>query len=173
MSMLINGLLSISRVGQNNYDIITLDINNTISDVIATIQYQVKQYRVDIKVDTLPECLANSNMLNQVFDNLFSNAIKYRHAKRKPTIHVSGKIIGDKVEYRIIDNGIGIKPEFTQKVFNIFYQLEPGKHTQSYGLGLAIVKRIIEELNGNIKLESEYGIGSTFIITLPSGNSPT
>ena len=103
----------------------------------------------------------------QVFSNLLDNAVKYADAERPGVIKISGYKDKTQYVYSIEDNGIGISPEHQDQIFEIFHQLEPSR-VQGEGMGLTIAHRIIEKHNGKIRVESELGKGSKFIVSLPS-----
>jgi signal transduction histidine kinase len=110
--------------------------------------------------------MGSRNTLNSVFQNLLTNAIKFRHPDRLPKISIGGKVVGDKLELRLADNGMGIDLEkHGGKVFKMFTRLSTG--VEGTGVGLFIVKRSITKLGGSIDVESEPGRGTTFLIQLP------
>jgi signal transduction histidine kinase len=104
----------------------------------------------------------------QVFQNLIGNAIKFRR-EDQPRIHVSAERNGREWVFSVKDNGIGIDPEYFDKIFVVFKQLDrKGKHGGT-GIGLAIVHKIVERHGGRVWIESEVGVGSTFYFTIPAG----
>jgi anti-sigma regulatory factor (Ser/Thr protein kinase) len=105
-------------------------------------------------------------LIRQVFQHLLENAIKYRKADIKPEISLSASELDNHWEFRIKDNGIGIAPEFHEKIFSIFQRLHDNTEYSGPGMGLAIVKKIVETHGGEIRVESSEGAGSTFIFTL-------
>jgi light-regulated signal transduction histidine kinase (bacteriophytochrome) len=103
----------------------------------------------------------------QVFQNLIVNAIKFR-GKETPRIHISATRDGDGWRFAVSDNGIGIEPGYTERIFLIFQRLHDREKYPGTGIGLAICKRIVEHHNGKIWVESKPGIGSTFCFTIPN-----
>lgn len=163
---LLSGLLRISRLGRASLNIDEIDMDKLISNVIGTFEFQIKQYQIDLTVDKLPNCVGDESQINQVFSNLINNAIKYRDPNKNAVIHISGYENDGKVIYFVEDNGIGISPEHQEKIFDLFYRLDP-KSTQGEGLGLNIVRKILDRHNGKVWVESEYGKGSKFYVSLP------
>jgi signal transduction histidine kinase len=107
--------------------------------------------------------------LVQIFQNLISNSIKYRRENEPPRIHISAAVKGDQAVFRVRDNGIGVEPEYSDKVFRLLARLH-GQQYQGSGLGLAICQRIVERYGGRIWVESKLGDGSTFCFVLPAAD---
>ena len=118
--------------------------------------------------DPLPVVLADPLQLEQVFANLVSNAIKFRRPDEPLRIHVGARRTNGFWEFSVSDNGIGIEPEYFEKIFVIFQRLHTKDAYPGTGIGLAIVKRIIDRHGGTIRVESTPGEGSTFFFTLPA-----
>jgi chemotaxis family two-component system sensor kinase Cph1 len=116
----------------------------------------------------LPTVNADRTQLLQVFQNLISNAIKYR-SQRSPKIHVGTEEKGAEWLISVRDNGIGIAPQYADRIFRIFQRLHTRREYSGTGIGLAICKKIIERHSGRIWVESELDEGSTFYFTLPKG----
>jgi signal transduction histidine kinase len=108
---------------------------------------------------------ADGTYLIPLFQNLTSNAIKYRNGQ-SPRIRITAEHIGAELRFAVSDNGIGIEPEFHRKIFDVFQRLH-GKDVPGTGLGLAICKRVVERYRGRIWVESRPGAGATFYFTLP------
>jgi chemotaxis family two-component system sensor kinase Cph1 len=116
--------------------------------------------------DPLPTLVAEEVMLTQLFQNLISNSIKYRSGET-PRIHVSAERNPEGWLFAVRDNGIGIDPQFSDRVFGMFKRLH-GKEIPGTGIGLALCKKIVERNGGRIWVESEAGSGSTFKFTIPA-----
>jgi PAS domain S-box-containing protein len=168
MDSLVKGLLQIARIGTIQLHIEPLDMNRLLENVLNTIQYQMREYDIDIQIGDLPPCFGDWTQLNQVFSNLIDNAIKYRHPNRRPLIEIAGQIQNKRSVYTIRDNGIGIEREHCDKIFEIFHRLNPAGPVKGEGLGLTIVRRTLDRMNGKIIVESEANQGATFIIDLPA-----
>jgi PAS domain S-box-containing protein len=168
MDVLLSGLLRLSRLGRASLNIQQLDMNHVLAKVADEFEFQVKQKQATLRIDDLPPCMGDDTQVNQVFANLLDNALKYLEPDRPGIIKVSGEAKDDRVVYTIEDNGIGISEEQQNRVFDIFYRHDPEKYPGE-GLGLTIVRRGLARLGGIIRVESNPGEGSTFIITLPKG----
>ena len=167
MDQLLKGLLKLSRIGRAVPEISRIDMNSTIKNVISTMRFQIDESGAELTVGDLPDCLADSEQIDQLFANLIDNAVKYLDPKRKGKISVTGSVINNSSVYCVQDNGIGIDPAYTSNIFEIFHRLDPTVNAQGQGLGLTIVKRIAARNKGGIQVESEPGKGSRFILSLP------
>ena len=171
MQALIDGLLEISRIGTTALNIQPLEMNRLLRHIVSSMHYQIQQAGATVTVESLPSCRADARLLNQVFSNLLDNAIKYRDPSRPPLITISGCRQGQMCVYRLSDNGVGIAPEHHRKIFEVFYRLDPARKDSGEGLGLSIVLRILDRLGGSIELESQPGVGSTFMVSLPAADA--
>lgn len=168
INMLINGLLQVSRAGSTKLNIEPLDMNNIMKDIVETIGFQARQAGVSISVDDLPPCMGDLPKTNQVFSNLLSNALKYLDPSREGKIHIAGWKENHINVYCIEDNGIGIAPDYLEKIFEVFHRLHPDDSAGGEGIGLTIVMRILDRQNGRIWVESKPGKGSKFYVSLPA-----
>ena len=116
--------------------------------------------------DQLPTAMADKLQMVQLFQNLIGNAIKFR-GKDVPRVHVSAKQEGELWVFSVRDNGIGIDPQFHDRIFTIFQRLHGRDEYPGTGIGLAVSKKIVERHGGRIWLESELGKGTTFFFTVP------
>lgn len=167
MDSLLSGLLRLSRLGRAAITAENLDMNLLISKIINSLAYQIETSGAQITVGQLLPCRGDSVQISQVFTNLLDNAIKYRTAERRLEVHISSVASGDGVQYCIRDNGIGIHPDYQNQVWEIFHRINP-RDIPGEGLGLTVSRRILDRLNGTIRLESEEGVGSSFFVTLPA-----
>jgi len=167
INMLINGLLQVSRAGSVSIVMEPIDMNTLAGDVVENMVFHARELGATITVEQLPQCMADGPMANQVFSNLIGNALKYLDPERKGQIKVTGKLQGNNCIYCVADNGLGIPEQSVEKVFEIFHRLNPSDAEGGEGLGLTIVTRILDRLHGSIYVESEFGEGSKFYVTLP------
>ena len=143
------------------------DMNKLLSDIANTFEFKIKQLGVILEIGKLPSCRGEETQINQVFSNLIDNAIKHLDPGRKGVIRISGQKAGERMEYCIEDNGVGIAAENQKMIYVIFQRLNP-KETDGEGLGLAIVRNILERHGEKIHVESGPGIGSRFFVSLPT-----
>ncbi len=167
MDTLLNGLLSVSRIGDIKISLEYLDMNCLIANILNQMSFQIKENNIKIDVaPNLPQCYSDRDMTIQIFTNLISNSIKYRNKQTDSFIKIFGYRKDESV-YCVEDNGIGIPQEYKDKIFELYHRLNPKDSKDGEGLGLTIVKRILFRLNGRIWVESEKGMGSKFYVALP------
>jgi len=167
LTSLLNGIADFCRLGMAPLTIKSVNVKTIAQRAVRSVESLAKKSRAVIKIADLPPCQADSGQLQRVFVILLDNALKYFDPARPCRITISGWIDGDKSVYCVQDNGIGIKPEFWDKVFEIFHRLTPEGPALGVGLGLTLAQRIIEQHNGRIWVESEFGKGSRFCFELP------
>ncbi len=167
MSAMIRDLLEYTRVasGVQEPDEIT-EAGVTLEKVLADLRTLILDSQAVITHGLLPALAVRHVHLQQLFQNLITNAIKYR-GERSPRIHISGKYSAGYCLLSLADNGVGIDPEYREKIFGIFTRLENRDASSGTGIGLAICKRIVERYGGRIWVESELGHGATFFFQLP------
>jgi light-regulated signal transduction histidine kinase (bacteriophytochrome) len=166
MHDLINDLLDYSRVSRNSDPMTTTDAGVVLGQVLVGLQKRIVAAGATVTHDTLPIILVDERQLAIIFQNLIENAIKFRN-EHPPHVHISAMRIGREWRFSVVDNGIGIAPEYYDRIFVIFQRLHARDAYPGTGIGLSIVKRIIEGHGGRIWVESEQGQGSTFFFTLP------
>lgn len=164
MQMLIKDVLDYSRIGIDKL-LHSIDCNEMLSDVLVDIDAQIKETNTKIYSDTLPVVKGYSELCS-VFQNIISNAIKFKKENRDPEIHISAVAKNKEWLFAIKDNGIGIESEYFDRIFTIFQKLHSNKVYTGTGIGLAHCKKIIEMHGGNIWVESEQGKGSSFYFTI-------
>jgi PAS domain S-box-containing protein len=147
-----------------------VDLNGVLQMVLDNLKVAIADTHATINVSQLPTLRAHQAHLIPLFQNLISNAIKYRGAA-PPVIDVSVAGTGPDMQFAVTDNGIGIEPEYREKIFIPFKRLH-GKTIPGTGIGLAICQRVVERYGGSIRVESEPGRGSTFLFTLPGAFCP-
>jgi two-component system CheB/CheR fusion protein len=143
----------------------TIDCGAVLAKTLSHLQAAIAESGAIVTSDPLPTLVAEEVMLIQVFQNLISNSIKYR-GEETPRIHISAERDGEGWRFAVRDNGIGIDPKDTERVFGMFKRLH-GSETPGTGIGLAICKKVVERQGGRIWVESEPGRGATFKFTIP------
>ncbi len=166
MQTLIRDLLSYSRVGTRTQAFALTDSAAMVDKAIANLQMAIAESSAIITHDPLPEVMVDASQFAQLFQNLMGNAIKF-HGEQPPQIHVSAERIADGWQFSVRDNGIGIEPEYTERIFVIFQRLHRRADYPGTGIGLAICKKIVERHGGRLWIESELGQGSVFYFTIP------
>lgn len=166
MQRIILDLLELSRVGKVSENKVNLNVKNLIEELLHYLKKPIKEKKAIIIIEDLPVIHSYATPLFQIFQNLIGNGIKYSKADVPPKITIRGKELQDSWEFSVEDNGIGIDPEYFNKVFVLFQRLHNQNKYDGSGIGLAIVKKAVEFLEGDIKLESEPGIGSRFVFTI-------
>jgi len=165
MQRLIEDLLSYSRVSSRGKEPVAGDAHSALSEAIANLSTAISESGAVVANDDLPEVRADRTQLAQVFQNLISNAIKFR-GEEPPRVHVSAERKGWEWVFAVKDNGMGIEPEYHQRIFTIFQRLHGREEYPGTGIGLALCKRIVERHGGSMWVESEPGKGSTFYFSL-------
>jgi len=168
MQMLIDALLTYSRVGTKGSKLAPVPVADVVHETIQNLEAAIQECDASIQLGHLPTVMADRVLLSQLLQNLIGNALKYR-GEKAPEIHVTARRIGDMVQLSVADNGIGIAPEFHERIFQIFQRLHERGEYEGTGLGLALVKKIVERHGGKIWLESTEGKGAVFHFTLPAG----
>jgi PAS domain S-box-containing protein len=170
MQTLIQDLLTYSRAGTNGQVLDKISSENALEAALTNLRATIEESGAVVTHDSLPAITTAGTQLTQVFQNLIGNAIKYRSAE-VPTVHVSAtKNGGNEWIFSLRDNGMGIDPQYFERIFVIFQRLHGQKEFQGTGIGLAICKKILERLGGRIWVESQPEKGSTFFFTLPERN---
>jgi light-regulated signal transduction histidine kinase (bacteriophytochrome) len=167
MQELINDLLSYSRVGREEVSAKPVDMQLVVDQALANLQTTIEERSALVSRGPLPMVLANHGMLVRVFQNLIGNALKFCKAER-PIVRIAAEQRGTEWVFSVADNGIGIDPQYRDRIFLIFQRLHQQGEYPGTGIGLAVVKRIVERNGGRIWLESEPGKGTTFFFTLPA-----
>jgi signal transduction histidine kinase len=167
IDVLIAGLLRYSRLGRETLHIQSVEMTPLLQGIAETMEFQLSAAAASLKIEPLPPCLGDPAQLTQVFSNLLDNALKYRHPDRPPVIVVSGRLSDGQAVFSVADNGSGIAPEDQHRIFEMFHRLNPAA-APGEGLGLSIARRILERQNGEIRVQSAPGVGSTFEVILPA-----
>ncbi len=166
LSQLINGLLNYSKIGlEQSYE--EIDTNQLVEEIIRDLEFQINETQIVISLDDLPIIKADPLGIRQVFQNLITNAIKFRTKNGNPQVWVSCKSDKQGHTFEIKDNGLGIAPQFQNQIFNIFQRLHSKNEIEGTGIGLSLCKKVIELHKGKIWVESILGRGSSFFFIIP------
>jgi PAS domain S-box-containing protein len=173
MDRLILDLLEYARVGRQESPLVPISLGPVIEMAVRGLGVGVEASaaRIEVRPD-LPAVLADEEELARLFVNLAGNALKYHHLDRAPEVVISAETRGDMVVVSVADNGIGIAPQYFERIFGIFQRLHGRDKYEGTGIGLAICKKIVERHGGRIWVESEADRGATFLFTLKAAPGP-
>ncbi|MBW2265843.1 MAG: GHKL domain-containing protein [Deltaproteobacteria bacterium] len=166
MQRLINDLLMYSRVGTKGKTLEATDCNAVLAEVLRDLASTIEESGTVVTHDELPTMMADGTQLAQLFQNLVANAIKFSSGDQ-PKVHISFEQKEGSYVFAVTDNGIGIDPEYKDRIFVIFQRLHGKEEYPGTGIGLAVCKKIVERHGGQIRVDSESGKGSTFSWTIP------
>jgi PAS domain S-box-containing protein len=167
MQELINDLLTYSRVGTRLLELQAIDTSQVVDQVVSDLAAAIAETHARVTHDHLPTVPGDATQLRQVFQNLIANGIKFHRPDEAPRVHVSAKQEHAAWNFCVVDNGIGIEPQYQERIFALFQRLHNRADYPGTGIGLAICKKIAERHGGQIRVESEPGHGATFVLTLP------
>jgi light-regulated signal transduction histidine kinase (bacteriophytochrome) len=166
MKTLINDLLVLSRLETKQRDAVPVDLNRVINVVKEDLSLKIIDSNAEIKHPELPVVYGDEGRMRRLFQNFIGNSIKFRRPDVDPKIEIEWSDVGEKYQFKIKDNGIGIKEEYFERIFTIFQRLHTREEYEGTGIGLAICKKIVDKHDSTIRVESEYGKGSSFIFEL-------
>lgn len=172
MQALIKDLLALSRVGTKGKPFELVGATELLQIVLANLGVSIGESGAVITYDALPTVRADATQLMQLFQNLVGNAIKF-HGQQPPQIHVGVERLKgqspepDAWQFSVRDNGIGIEPQYFERIFVVFQRLHTRREYAGTGIGLALCKKIVTRHGGRIWVESQPGQGSTFFFTIP------
>jgi len=165
MQNLINDLLSYSRVGTRGKPFMPVDCSEVLYAATSNLEVAIREAGAVIDHDDLPQVIGDEGQLIQVFQNVIGNAVKF-HGEEPPRICIDAKLVGDEWVFSVKDNGIGIDPQFFERIFLVFQRLN-GTDYPGTGIGLSIARKVVQRHGGRMWLESQPGQGSTFYFTVP------
>jgi NO-binding membrane sensor protein with MHYT domain/nitrogen-specific signal transduction histidine kinase len=166
MQTLIRDLLSYSRVMTQGRSLQPVDTRRAFDAACENLHQAIEESGVAVSVGSLPVIQADPTQMTQLFQNLLGNALKYRN-ERTPRIHVDARSAEKSWLFSVEDNGIGIEPQYFERIFQMFQRLHTREKYSGTGIGLAICRRIVERHGGKIWVESAPGRGSTFLFAIP------
>lgn len=166
MGNLIQALLTYSRIHRSVQPIELVDASQCMQTALKNLEVSIKENHAVVTAESLPRVYADAVQLTQLFQNLIGNGIKFR-GEEEPHVHISATKLKDAWQFSVRDNGIGIEPQYFERIFLIFQRLHTRGEYSGTGIGLALCKKIIDRHGGQIWVESEPQRGSTFHFTLP------
>ncbi|MCK8677635.1 sensor histidine kinase [Streptomyces lichenis] len=169
MQVLINDLLNFSRVGRVHNEHRAVDLGTVVDQTVDALSVAIEESGTTVVHDPLPTIVGDTTQLGILWQNLISNAVKFRHPDRTPEIRIEAAREGERWRFAVSDNGIGIAPEFAEKVFVIFQRLHTKEAYPGSGIGLAMCKKIVEFHGGTITIDPDHSPGTRFVFTLAAG----
>jgi PAS domain S-box-containing protein len=166
MKQLIEDLLAYSRVGTRGKELRPVQAQAALDRALVNLRASIESSGAQITHDPLPEVSADDTQLTQLFQNLIGNAIKFRKKDEPAQVHVGLQDSGNEWRFSVSDNGIGIEPQYFERIFMVFQRLHTRDEYPGTGIGLAICKKVVDRHGGRIWVESAYGKGSAFNFTL-------
>jgi light-regulated signal transduction histidine kinase (bacteriophytochrome) len=170
MQALILDLLAFSRVGARGHELVTVESAEALQRAMQQLEGAMNESHAQVEVSSLPRVKGDVDQLVQLFQNLMGNAIKYRGVE-PVKIAIDAHANGNAWEFSVRDNGIGIEPQYFEKIFVLFQRLHTREEYPGTGIGLAICKKIVERHGGRIWVESTVGKGTAFHFTLPRSDA--
>jgi light-regulated signal transduction histidine kinase (bacteriophytochrome) len=166
MQTLINDLLAYSRISTHAQVFASTNCEMVLQEALANLMVAIAESGAVVTRDALPMVSGDATQLTQLFQNLIGNALKFR-GEPPPQIHIGAVHNNGDWRFSVADNGIGMEPQYFERVFLVFQRLHTRKDYQGTGIGLAICKKVVERHGGRIWAESEPGQGATFCFTIP------
>ncbi len=167
MDHLIQDILEYSRVGRKNKELSMIDLNEVYFIVVQNLRSSINEKKADIEAALFHPVYGNRTMMIALLQNLIGNALKYSHPDRIPAIRISQVLDGDSMVLSVEDNGIGIEAAHLELIFAVFQRLHTREEYSGTGIGLALCKKIVDNMGGDIWVESEPNKGSTFFVKIP------
>jgi len=167
MGNMIDALLNFSRLGKTKLQRTKINSRDLINKALKTFQVELTGRDVEIIIGKLPNTIGDEFLINQVWINLISNALKYTRKKEKAVIEIGGKRVNNETIFQIKDNGVGFDMNYADNLFGVFQRLHKARDFEGIGIGLANVNRIVMKHDGKCWAESEVDKGATFYFSLP------
>ncbi len=160
----IDAVLTFSRVHTRAGTMEDVPLTDSVRNAVATLDVQIEESGAKVEIGRLPTVRADGNQMEQLFQNLIGNAIKYRHRERSPIVSITSETGDGEVRVIVADNGIGIEPEYRDTVFGMFRRLHSREEYDGTGVGLAICRRIAERHRATIVIEANEPVGTRFVV---------
>ncbi len=168
MGQLIDDLLAFSKIGKKELNIAPINMTELAKNALQDLKNSLPPFSTKIKVQDLPQAMGDYNLMNLLFTNLISNAIKYSSQKKQAEVEIGSETQNNRIVYYVKDNGAGFDMKYYDKLFGVFQRLHSAEEFEGTGVGLALVKRIISRHGGNIWAEGKLDEGATFYFSLTS-----
>jgi light-regulated signal transduction histidine kinase (bacteriophytochrome) len=166
MALLIDDLLTFSRLSRNPLKKRRVDLRGLVVQVIEELHAEVGEREIKWQIGDLAPCQADPALLKQVYANLIGNALKYTRPRPVPVIEIGSRMLRGQTVYFVRDNGVGFDMKYAGNLFGVFQRLHSEEDFEGTGIGLAIVQRIVNRHGGRIWAESEVDQGAAFFFTL-------
>lgn len=173
MRVLIQDLLTLSRVASNSKPFVAVDLNDVVRTVVSDLEMRIQDTGGRVEIGPLPVIFGDRGQMAQLFQNLIGNGLKFRKPGEKPVVKIQSQLStarqGEANAWliEVVDNGIGFDEKYRDRIFQIFQRLHGRNEYEGTGIGLAICRKIVERHHGSITANSSPGAGAKFIITLP------
>jgi len=170
MGILIDDLLSFSKLGKKELNKSNIDMQTMVNSIYHEITSAEQRKLIDLKIGNVEKCYGDPSLMRQVWSNLLSNAVKFTTKQEHPQISVASKKMTDKIIYYVHDNGAGFDKKYSEKLFKVFQRLHGSNEFEGTGVGLAIVQRIIQKHGGLVGADSNEETGTEFWFSIPVEN---
>ncbi|MDP5170101.1 MAG: PAS domain S-box protein, partial [Bacteroidia bacterium] len=172
LGVMIDELLDYAKSRSHELNLIWIDTNIKVASIVALFSADTMKNGIEWNIGKLPPIYGDARMVDKIFLNLISNAVKFSSKKEKPVISISGKKLPGHVEFTIQDNGAGFDTRFKSKLFEVFQRLHKQREFEGTGIGLANVQRLLDLHKGSIEADSVLGESATFSFTIPNPKKP-
>jgi len=169
MGELIDDLLSLSRLGRKQLQVICIDMSELVEEVVTCARSEWGDRDVEVRVDTLDSAMGDPSLIRHVWTNLIANAVKFTRPRKHALIEIGSRLEDDETVFFIGDNGVGFNSEYADELFGVFQRLHREEEFGGTGVGLAIVQRVVYRHGGRVWAEGVSGKGATFFFSLRSG----
>ena len=160
--------MRLAHISTTDGEFLPVSLETVLEEVLADLHSQLQEAGTTVQRNLLPTVFGHAEQLRSLFQNLLTNAVKYRHPDRHPNVQINAAKSHDQWEIRVEDNGIGIAEPHKERIFDVFQRLHTSKEYEGMGIGLALCKKIVERHGGHIWVESKPEQGATFVFTLPA-----
>jgi signal transduction histidine kinase len=165
MAEMMQDLLALSKAKKSEIELSNIQTKPIVENIVRDVLLYYKSTNAEVVVEHINNVLADKTMFYEVFLNIIGNAVKYSSLESHPKINISSEIAGKYVVFKVKDNGIGIKDEDHEKMFQLFSRMSNTGNISGNGVGLAIAHRMMNRMDGDISFESKIGEGTTFVLT--------